>query len=207
VHGRWGLTMGASNARCSHPIEPAVLLDYWMHTIDGVTIESVEAHLFACDDCGNRLRQIEGLVEALRELAQSGAVKVVVDSRYAQRALDAGRKVREYAPPPGGTVQCTVSADDDLLIGSLAADLSGAERVDVAFCTTTGVELQRLVDVPFDARAGAIAYQESITFAKGAPSNTLLVRLLAIEPQGNERLIGDFTFNHTRTIPGPPAWG
>jgi hypothetical protein len=198
--------MGASNARCSHPIEPAVLLDYWMHNVDSATADSVEEHLFACDDCGDRLRQIEALIEALRALARSGAVKVVVDSRYSQRALDAGRKVREYAPPPGGSVQCTVSADDDFLLGRLAADLSQAEQVDVAFCTTTGVELQRMVDVPFDARAGAIVYQESITFAKGAPSNTLLVRVLAIEPQGGERLIGDFTFNHTRTIPGPPAW-
>ena len=198
--------MGTPNARCSHPIEPAVLLDYWTHNVDNATTESVEEHLFACDDCGDRLRQIEALIDALRALAQSGAVKVVVDSRYSQRALDAGRKVREYAPPPGGSVQCTVSADDDFLLGRLAADLSQAEQVDVAFCTTTGVELQRMVNVPFDARAGAIVYQESITFAKGAPSNTLLVRLLAIEPRGGERLIGDFTFNHTRTIPGPPAW-
>ena len=106
----------------------------------------------------------------------------------------------------GGSVQCTVSADDDLLLGRLAADLSQADQVDVAFCTMTGVELQRMVDVPFDARAGAIVYQESITFAKGAPSNALVVRLLAIEPHGGERLLGDFTFNHTRTIPGPPAW-
>lgn len=198
--------MGAPNARCSDPIEPAVLLDYWMHNGDSASTESVEEHLFACDDCGDRLRQIEKLVEALRALARSGAVKVVVDSRYTQRALDAGRKVREYAPPRGGSVQCTVSADDDLLLGRLAADLSQANQVDVAFCTMTGVELQRMVDVPFDARAGAIVYQESITFAKGAPSNALVVRLLAIEPHGGERLLGDFTFNHTRTIPGPPAW-
>ena len=28
----------------------------------------------------------------------------------------------------------------------------------------------------------------------------------AVETDGGERLLGDFTFNHTRTIPGPPAW-
>ena len=167
----------------------------------------MEEHLFACDDCGDRLRQIEALMDALRALAQSGAVKVVVDSRYsAAGARCRPEGARGTRRRRGGGVQCTVSADDDFLLGRLAADLSQAEQVDVAFCTTTGVELQRLVDVPFDARAGAIVYQESITFAKGAPSNTLLVRLLAIEPQGSGGLIGDFTFNHTRTIPGPPAW-
>jgi hypothetical protein len=63
-----------------------------------------------------------------------------------------------------------------------------------------------MVDVPFQSANHAVVYQESMTFAKGAGSNTLLVRLLAVEMDGGERLLGDFTFNHTRTIPGPPAW-
>ena len=198
-------------ARCAHPVEAEILLDYWMGTLDAAATASVDEHLFACDACGDRLRHISALTESLRTIARSGAVKVVVDGRFARRAIDAGRKVREYAPPSGGSVECTVSADDDFLLGRLAADLSGAERIDLAFCTATGVELGRMEDIPFDGDAGVVVYQESMTFAKGAGSNTLLVRLLAVErrggeQRGGERLVGDFTFHHTRTIPGPPAW-
>ena len=192
--------------RCAHPIDGTALLDYWMDALDVAAAADVEVHLLACDACGNRLRQIEALLENLRRMAQSGAFKVVVDPGFIRRARDGGRQVREYAPPPGGSVQCTVSADDDFLLGTLAADLSGVERIDVAFCTPAGVELGRMVDVPFRSANQAVVYQESMTFAKGAGSNTLLVRLLAVETDGGERLLGDFTFNHTRTIPGPPAW-
>ena len=187
-------------------MDAAVLLDYWMDTLDAAAAARVEEHLFACDACGDRLRQVAALFDSLKAMARSGAIKVVVDERFARRATDAGRKVREYAPPAGGSVQCTVSADDDFLVGRLAANLGGADRIDLAFCTPAGVELGRMMDVPFDGDAGAVIYQESMPFAKGAGSNTLLVRLLAIDPDGGERLLGDFTFNHTRTIPGPPAW-
>jgi hypothetical protein len=30
--------------------------------------------------------------------------------------------------------------------------------------------------------------------------------LFAIDDEGMERLLGEYTFNHTRTIPGPAAW-
>ena len=47
-----------------------------------------------------------------------------------------------------------------------------------------------------------MVYQESITFMKAAPSLTLVARLVAIDDAGGERVLGEFTFNHTRTLPG-----
>lgn len=198
--------MSLQDARCPDPIGAAVLLDYWLDTLEDENAARAEEHLFGCDVCGGRLRHVAALLDSLRAMAQSGTVKVAVDSGFARRVTDAGRKVREYAPPSGGSIQCTVSADDDFLLGRLAADLGGVGRIDLAFFTPAGVELGRMMDVPFDKDAGAVVYQESMTFAKGAGSNTLLVRLLAVEPHGAERVLGDFTFVHTRTIPGPPAW-
>jgi hypothetical protein len=48
-------------------------------------------------------------------------------------------------------------------------------------------------------------YQESISFAKLAPDNTLIARLVAIDRAGAERLLGEYEFRHKRTIPEPPS--
>ena len=74
---------------------------------------------------------------------------MVVSETFLKRTAEDGLRVREYAPPAGGSVQCTVSAEDDLLIGRLAANLSGAKRVDLSLCDERGVEQLRLPDIPF----------------------------------------------------------
>jgi hypothetical protein len=96
-----------------------------------------------------------------------------------------------------------VTADDDVLIGRLAANLSGATTVDLCFCDERGVEQLRLPDIPVHAGARSVIYQESITFAKAWPTTTLTARLVTFDDKGRERLLGEYTFNHTRSLPGP----
>ena len=179
---------------CANPIDLAVLMDYWRAALDPSQEEAVELHLFDCDACGDRLRQMIALADALRDLARSGMLRVVVGSDFPRHAVGEGRQVREYAARPGENVQCTVSADDDLLVARLVADLSDAARVDLSV-SLAGVEIGRMQDVPMNAETGNVVYQESIDFAKTAPSNSMQMRLL-----------GEYTFHHTRTIPGPPSW-
>jgi hypothetical protein len=76
----------------------------------------------------------------------------------------------------------------------------------LSFFDPHGVERQRMTDIPVRSGAGSVLLQESITFAKASPSTTMIARLLAVDEQGGERLLGEYTFQHTRTIPGPPAW-
>jgi hypothetical protein len=92
------------------------------------------------------------------------------------------------------------------MIGRLAADLSGAMRVDFCWCDEHGVERLRLRDIPFRADAASVVLQEPITSMKASPTATLIARLLAVDDAGTERLLGEFTFHHTRTLPGPGAW-
>jgi hypothetical protein len=72
---------------------------------------------------------------------------MVVTDAFLRRAKANGLRVREYAPPAGGSVQCTVTADDDILIGRLAADLAGADHVDLCICDERGVEQSRMRDI------------------------------------------------------------
>ena len=99
-----------------------------------------------------------------------------------------------------------MTAEDDLLIGRLAANLSGAKRVDLCLCDKRGVEQLRLPDIPFQSGAASVAWQQPMTWAKAAPSDTLIARLVTFDETGLERLVGEYTFHHTRTLPGPAAW-
>ena len=187
---------------CSDPINAAVLADYWLAALPASEEEAVEEHLLACDECGARLREVIALAEGVRSLAREGSLRMVVSDAFVERVADEGLRVRQYTPPPGGGVQCTVIADDDILIARLAADLSGAKRVDLCLCDERGIEQVRLPDIPVHPGAGAVIYQESMTFAKAAPTMTMIARLLTVDDAGAERLLGEYTFNHTRSLPG-----
>jgi len=131
---------------------------------------------------------------------------MVVSDAFLKRAAEEGLHIRKYTPPPEGGVQCTVTAEDDILVGRLAANLRGAKRVDLYLCDERGVEQLRLADIPVHPAAGSVNLQESITFAKAAPTNKMIVRIVTFDEAGGERLLGEYTFNHTRTLPGPGAW-
>ena len=100
----------------------------------------------------------------------------------------------------------TAYEKDDILIGRLAANLSGVRRVDLCICDERGVEQLRLPDIPVHSGAGSVVYQESITFAKAMPANKMIARLVSFDAAGDEHLVGEYTFNHTRSLPGPGAW-
>jgi hypothetical protein len=191
---------------CKNPIDAGVLADYWLGVLPEAEEEPVEKHLLACDDCGERLREVIALAEGLRNLAREGSLRMVVSEQFLRRAAEEGLRVRQYAPPRGGGVQCTVTAEDDIVIGRLAADLKGAKRVDLSICDGDGVEQLRMRDIPVNSSAGDVIMQESITFAKAAPTSKMIMRLLNIDEAGGEKLLGEYTFNHTRSLPRSGAW-
>jgi hypothetical protein len=190
---------------CANPIDAAVLADYWLGKLATREEEAAEEHLFACDECRALLSEVIALAGGLRKLAREGSLRMVVSDAFVKRGAEDGLRIHEYAPPRGGSVECTVTAEDDLLIGRLTADLSGAKRVDLCICNENGFEQLRLRDIPVRSGADSVLYQESITFAKAAPSNRMIARLVAPDDGGGERVLGEYTFNHTRTLPGPGA--
>jgi hypothetical protein len=98
---------------------------------------------------------------------------MVVSDAFLKRAEEEGLRVREYTPPVGGGVECTVTAEDDILVGRLAADLNEAGRLDLCICDERGIEQFRMPDIPFQSGASSVAYQESITFAKAMPTHKM----------------------------------
>lgn len=189
-------------------IDSGVLADYWLGALPADEEEVVEAHLLVCDPCGERLREVIALADGVRRLAREGSLRMVVSDAFLERAAEEGFRVRQYAPPQGGSVDCTVTAEDDFLVARLAADVSDSKRIDLSLCDEQGVEQFRLPDIPADSRTGVVVYQESITFAKALPDATMLARLISVdEASGDQRLVGEYTFHHKRAEPGPERTG
>jgi hypothetical protein len=191
---------------CPNPIDAAILADYWLDLLAAPEQETVEEHLFGCDECAGRLQEVIAFAAAIRNIARQGNLLRVVNDEFLKLAAGEGLCIREYAPPPGGSVQCTVSVDDDLLIGRLNADLSRARQLDISLCDGKGNERMRMADIPFRSDARNVAFQQPIDYAKAAPSDVMIARLLSVDQSGSQQLLGEYTFIHTRTIPGPPGW-
>ena len=130
----------------------------------------------------------------------------VVSERFLEHAAAEGLHIRQYAPPAGGSVQCTVTEKDNLLVGRLTANLHEARRLDLSLCDLSGREQFRLNDIPFSREESAVLWQQSITLAKAAPSSSMVAKLLNVDESSEQSVLGEYTFHHTRTLPGPGAW-
>jgi hypothetical protein len=86
-------------------------------------------------------------------------------------------RLREYGLTPGSSVNCTIASDDDFVVATLQAPLTG-------------------VDVPFDAATGEVLLCPAPAVLKKRPAFTHRVQLIAVEAAA-ERTLGEYTFVHT----------
>ena len=61
------LLHGGKSMNCSHPIDPAILADYWVGALAPPEEEAVEEHLLGCDLCGTRLREVIALADGVED--------------------------------------------------------------------------------------------------------------------------------------------
>jgi DNA-binding response OmpR family regulator len=93
-------------------------------------------------------------------------------------------------------VNCTVTPQDDLVVARLQATLRDVQRLDLLFDDSTSGARWRFEDVVFDPAADEVVLANNMAELRRLPVTTQRVQLLAVEP-GIERVIGDYTFNHT----------
>ena len=118
----------SSAVSCSNPIDPAVLADYWLAELAPAEELSMEEHLFACEDCSRTLQSLIDLAEGIRILARQGNLGMILTREFLDRLASEGLRVREYAPKAGGAVECTVTVQDDFLIGRLGGGSHGYRK-------------------------------------------------------------------------------
>lgn len=180
---------------CGRPASDAALLDWWTGELSGDVRPSLERHLLSCRACSERAQALAAMAGGVLALVREGDLPSVLLPGALERLWREGRRIREYRVPPGGSVQCTVGPADDVVLARLGADLRGVARVDLVSRVDDGPE-QRLPDLPFDPAAQEIVFAPSAEALRARPAHVEKLRLLAVGPSG-ERLLGEYTFNHT----------
>jgi len=108
-------------------------------------------------------------------------------------------RVREYRVPRNGSVNCNVAPEDQVLVARLEAPLAGVVRVDaITYLPEAPPAVFR--DILFDPASGEIVITPKIAQIRAMPSHRQSMRLLAVDADG-ERVLGDYTFNHTAATP------
>lgn len=188
---------------CARPLTDDALLDWWTGEGEAAVRRGAEEHLLGCDSCTGRLGALGALIEGVRDLVRGGRAPAVVTAGVLERLRRDGRAIREYRVPAGGGVWCTVAPDDDVLVARLGAELGAVTRVDLLSRIDDGEE-GRIADVPFDPSAGELIVLAPIDEVRSRPAHVERLRLVAVEPRG-ERVLGEYTFEHTPWPGRPPA--
>lgn len=171
---------------------PHDLLEYWLGEVDGAREQAVDEHLIACAACSARLSTLVDLGRAIRREFLAGRCTFVTSAPFIRRLKEGGFHVREYTLPAGGSVDCTVTPEDDFVVSYLEAPLGGVDRLDLLIDDSTSGK-QRANDVTFDAD-GVVAVT-STAYLRTLRHSQMRVRLVAVQGV-DERVIGDYTFNH-----------
>lgn len=181
---------------CQSPIAWDTLLAYWLGELGPESEARIEEHYLGCAGCSGRLQQVMELAQNIRTLVQTSAVNMVVSEDFVQRLLAHGVHVREYHVPLNGSVNCTVTPDDDIVVAHLEAPLADVARLDMVSVINADNHAVRYEDIPFNADSGAVVYAARIDTLRSLSKSTLQVRLLAVDA-GGEHTLGEYTFIHT----------
>jgi hypothetical protein len=176
-----------------HPV--AELLAYWLDELDESAAAEIEEHMFECDECSSRLRELVGIGDALRKELQNGNVGTVASAAFVRRLQGDGMRIREYTVQPGESVNCTVAPDDDLVVSYLHAPLGDVRQLDLVFANFDGSSARRSEHIPFDAAAGVVTVVPPTSMLRTLGHAKMRMQLLAIE-NDSERVLAEYIFNH-----------
>jgi len=190
------------SASCTTPVPVARLTAYWLGELDAADESELEEHVFGCAECGSRLRHLVQLGDGIKRAIRDGNLYAVLTAPFIRRLQEAGVRVREYRLQPGDSVLCTVKPDDDLVVAHLHAPLQNVHRLDVVFHDVTAGTSWRFEDVAFDPAADEVVLAPNVTELRRFTFVTQRVQLFAVE-NATERVIGEYTFNHSPYGSGP----
>lgn len=181
---------------CQSPLEWDVLLAYWLGELSPEDEARAEEHYLGCAECSQRLELLIAMARNVRELIKISGVNMVITDHFVRRLAARGLKVREYRIPVNGSVNCTVTSEDDIVLGRLEAPLDRVQRLDMVYIDSEGRSDMRLEDIPFVPESDAVVFSTRIEALRALPACALRVRLLDVTGTG-ERTLGEYTFNHT----------
>ena len=173
---------------------PEKLLALALDELDAAEADEVERHVLVCGACAARLERWLSLGDGVRQLVRAGRVRFSLSREMAEQLEQSGLITRVYRVSPGGSVSCTVDANDIYVAAYLSADLAGVTRVDLI--KDSAGRSVRTEDLPFDVERGHVTWVVRGDYLRTMPTGPETFRLVAVDANG-EREIARYVFNHT----------
>jgi hypothetical protein len=183
---------------CDAPLPIGELLDWWLGDLEAARADAIEEHFFACEVCTGRLERLREVGAGIIAISREGAIPAATTNTLLNRMSRDHRAVRQYVARPGQVIACSVSFDDDWLVGRLVAELSEVEQVDLEVDTPEGAPIARLEDVTVDRLSGEVVVLFPAKMALSMDTPVMNIRL-----KDGERVLGEYVFDHTN--PDPPG--
>jgi hypothetical protein len=171
------------------------LADYWTTDVSPDEAERIEAHVFACAACTELLAEADRLRRSIGAAARAGFQAFVTDSLLNQLARD-GVRVRSYVMDAGGSVQCAVWDQDEILVTRLRADFSGVTAVDAVMQLDTGEEWSRASDIPVPEGTREVIMALPAALVRRAPEVPMRLSLRSSSALPEEAALAEYTFDH-----------
>ena len=184
-----------TDERCARGVSLVDLLDYWVGDLDQARADQVEAHVFECAECANRLADVAAIASAVGEAIRGARIQTVITDSVLNRLSREGLRIRTFAPLPGSFIPCAVWPEDDLVVSRLRGDFSGYDELTLVLKADDGSELSRSTDIPLISGAHEILSATSAAQLRQLPSMRL--RLVVSGRRGDtERVIGEYGLEH-----------
>jgi len=189
-----------NTSHCTAPIGFSALTEYWLDELDEAAEARIDEHLFGCQECGAKLDEIIALAGGVRTAFGQGAIRAFITDAFLKRLAEQNVRLREYRVPRNGSVNCSVAPEDEVVVARLEAPLDGVTCLDAhSYFGDEQPEVFR--DIPFNPVSGEVVLMPKLAYLRAAPSHLYRVRLVAVDANG-ERVVGGYTLNHTRFVPG-----
>lgn len=173
---------------------------YWLGDLEVASVDAVEEHLFACEECATWLEELAALQAGIVELIERGELLSTTSEAVLARAAERGVRLRSYRISSGGTVHCTIAPDDAANVVRLAGPFPTEGPLDVVVTQHERGEVvssRRSEDVPVDRASGEILLLSPGEAIRALPVSTFHVDVLGRSATGDECLIGRYTLEHT----------
>jgi Putative zinc-finger len=185
-----------TSAKCSWRPLISTLIEYWLGELNFSQEAALEEHLFGCAECHARLRRLVNLGRDIRDTVREGEVGIVLTPGFVSRLQQSGLKIREYRLQPGGSVNCTIAPEDDLVVAHLHAPLAGVHRLDLVGHDGSSGKDWRIEDIAFASHSDDIAVANNSAALRRLPAAIIRMELRAVEGV-RERVVASYTFNHS----------
>ena len=172
------------------------LADYWATDASPDDVERIEAHVFACAACTELLAEADRLRRSIGDVARAGGFQAIItDSLLNQLARD-GVRVRSYAMDAGGSVQCAVWDEDEILVTRLRADFSGVTAVDTVMRLDTGEEWGHATDIPVPEGSREVIMALPAELVRRAPEVPIHLTIRSSSASLDDAPLAEYTFDH-----------